>query len=134
MTLASEDGRIRPTFQVSRRTSKRREPVTEPTEPASSAGDTLPPAPWLGALRGQLRPALLSVPVLTFLTGVLFPLALAAVARPAFPHQAGGSLISRDGVVVGSELIGQDFSAPGYFHPRPSAAGAGYDPLASGGT
>ena len=108
--------------------------MTESSEPTSSAGDGRPAVLWLGSLREQFRPAVLSVPVLTLLTGVLFPLALAAVAHPLFPRQAGGSLIDRDGVVVGSELIGQEFSGPGYFHPRPSAAGAGYDPLASGGT
>jgi potassium-transporting ATPase KdpC subunit len=84
-------------------------------------------------LLGQLRPALLGVPVLTLLTGVLFPLAVAIVARPLFPHQAGGSLIIQD-YVVGSELIGQEFTGPSYFHSRPSAAGSGYDGTASGGT
>jgi K+-transporting ATPase ATPase C chain len=88
--------------------------------------------PSAGVL-GQLRPALLSVPVLTLLTGVLFPLALAIAAWPLFPHQVGGSLIIQDGV-VGSELIAQEFTRPGYFHARPSAAGAGYDGAASGGT
>ncbi len=78
-------------------------------------------------LREQLRPArFLSVPLLTLLTGVVFPLALAVLARPLFPRQAGGSLIVRDGI-VGSELIGQDFTGPGYFHatlppPQPCAA------------
>lgn len=72
--------------------------------------------------------------LLTALTGVAFPLALAAVARPLFPHEANGSLLERDGVAVGSELIGQDFAAPGHFHPRPSAAGGGHDATASGGT
>jgi K+-transporting ATPase ATPase C chain len=81
----------------------------------------------------QLRPALLSVVVLIFLTGVVFPLGLAALAFPLFPRQAGGSLIVRDRI-VGSELIGQEFTGPGYFHPRPSAAGHGYDAAASGGT
>jgi len=81
----------------------------------------------------QLRPALLSVALLTLLTGVVFPLVLAALALPLFPRQAGGSLIVRDRV-IGSELIGQDFTGPGYFHPRPSAAGRGYDATASGGT
>jgi K+-transporting ATPase ATPase C chain len=71
--------------------------------------------------------------VLTLLTGVVFPLALAALACPLFPRQAGGSLLVRD-KVVGSELIGQDFTGEGYFHPRPSAAGRGYDAAASGGT
>jgi K+-transporting ATPase ATPase C chain len=84
-------------------------------------------------VREQLRPALLSVPLLTLLTGVVFPLALALLARPLFPHQAGGSLIVRDGI-VGSELIGQEFTRPDYFHARPSAAGRGYDATASGGT
>jgi len=81
----------------------------------------------------QLRPALLSVTVLTLLTGAVFPLVLAALARPFFPRQATGSLVERDGI-VGSELIGQDFTGLAYFHPRPSAAGHGYDAAASGGT
>jgi K+-transporting ATPase ATPase C chain len=68
------------------------------------------------------------------LTGVLFPLLLAP-ARLAFPFQADGSLVSRHGRVVGSLLLAQDFREPGYFHPRPSAAGDnGFDPLASGGS
>jgi K+-transporting ATPase, c chain len=87
----------------------------------------------LAAVLEQLRPALVSVPLLTLLTGVVFPLALAALACPLFPRQAGGSLIVTNGV-VGSELIGQDFTEPGYFQARPSAAGRGYDAAASGGT
>jgi K+-transporting ATPase ATPase C chain len=81
----------------------------------------------------QLRPALLSVLLLTLLTGIIFPVAVAALAYPLFPRQAGGSLIVRDGI-VGSELIGQEFTGPGYFHSRPSAGGRGYDASASGGT
>jgi K+-transporting ATPase ATPase C chain len=84
--------------------------------------------------REQLRPTLLAVPLLTLVTGLGFPLALAALVRPLFPDRAEGSLILRDGVVVGSRVIGQPFSGPGYFHPRPSAAGGGYDAAASGGT
>ena len=103
-------------------------------ETADPERDEDSPSPQpLAAVLEQLRPALLSVPLLTLLTGVVFPLALAALARPLFPRQAGGSLIVRDRV-VGSELIGQDFTGPGYFHPRPSAAGRGYDAAASGGT
>jgi K+-transporting ATPase ATPase C chain len=82
---------------------------------------------------GQLRPAVCSVALLTLVTGIVFPLLLAALARPLFPGQAGGSLVIRDRV-VGSELIGQDFTGQGYFQPRPSAAGRGYDGTASGGT
>jgi K+-transporting ATPase ATPase C chain len=74
------------------------------------------------------------VPLLTLLTGVVFPIVLAGLARPLFPHQADGSLVARVDVVVGSDNIGQNFSGPGYFHSRPSAAGAGYDAVASGGT
>ncbi|HKI32873.1 MAG TPA: potassium-transporting ATPase subunit KdpC [Gemmataceae bacterium] len=85
-------------------------------------------------LRAQLRPLLLGVPLLTLLTGAVFPLVLAAFARPLFPDRADGSLIVRDGVVVGSELIAQNFSRPGYFHPRPSSAGDGYDAAASNGS
>jgi potassium-transporting ATPase KdpC subunit len=84
--------------------------------------------------REQLRPVLLSVPLLSILTGLIFPLALAVPARLLFPEQARGSLIVRDGEVVGSRLIGQTSTRPGDFQPRPSAAGTGYDALASGGT
>jgi K+-transporting ATPase ATPase C chain len=81
-----------------------------------------------------MRPAIVSVLALTLLTGCALPLLLAAIGRPLFPHQANGSLITRHGVVVGSELIGQEFSRPEYFQSRPSAAGTGYDGTASGGT
>ncbi len=84
--------------------------------------------------RKQLRPALLSVPLLSIVTGLIFPIALAVPARLFFPGQSRGSLIVRDGEVVGSRLIGQSSKRPGDFHPRPSAAGGGYDALASGGT
>jgi K+-transporting ATPase ATPase C chain len=72
--------------------------------------------------------------VLTLLTGSAFPLLLAAIGWPLFPRQASGSLVTRGGVVIGSELIGQEFSRPEYFQSRPSAAGNGYDGTSSGGT
>ena len=76
----------------------------------------------------------MGVLVLTLLTGVIFPLLLFVIGWPLFPHQAGGSLITRGGTVIGSALIGQQFTQPDYFHGRPSAAGSGYDATASGGT
>lgn len=72
-------------------------------------------------MRQQFRPALVSVLVFTVLTGLLFPAIVTVTARTLFPYQANGSLIVHDGHVVGSELIGQSFAAPAYFHPRPSA-------------
>jgi K+-transporting ATPase ATPase C chain len=85
-------------------------------------------------LSQHLVPAVLVTVVLTLLLGVAYPLAVTGLSQLLFPDQAHGSLLRRDGRVVGSRLIGQAFSGPGYFHSRPSAAGAGYDPMASGGT
>jgi K+-transporting ATPase ATPase C chain len=98
----------------------------------SQEASSLPPP--LAELRRELWPAILSVPLLTFVTGAGFPLVLTALARLLFPYQAEGSLISGPDGIAGSALIGQTFSEPGYFHPRPSAAGNGYDATASGGT
>jgi potassium-transporting ATPase KdpC subunit len=85
-------------------------------------------------VKEQVRSAILSVLVLTVLTGCIFPLLLYAIGRPLFPKQADGSLIERDGKVVGSKLIGQQFTEAQYFQPRPSAAGNGYDATSSSGT
>ena len=89
---------------------------------------------YCAKLSEQLRPAVLSVLVLTLLTGCAFPFLLFAIARPLFPRQADGSLVTRGGAVIGSRLIGQEFKRPEYFQSRPSAAGSGYDGTSSGGT
>jgi potassium-transporting ATPase KdpC subunit len=82
----------------------------------------------------QLWPALRINIFLTILLGVAYPLAVTGVSQIIFPHQANGSLITKGDQVIGSELIGQNFTKPEYFQPRPSAAGNdGYDPTASGG-
>src|SRR5579871_179632 len=90
----------------------------------------------------QLRASIISVLVLTILFGLVFPFVITGISKVLFPWQAEGSLIGPDGkhvgpndkAVAGSEIIAQGFTAPGYFHPRPSAAGNGYDPTSSGGT
>jgi K+-transporting ATPase ATPase C chain len=83
----------------------------------------------------HLLPALRMVAVLTIVTGIGYPLLVTAICRVAFPHQAAGSLLIRNGQVIGSSLIGQEAGMPKYFHSRPSAAGAnGYDPTASSGS
>ena len=83
----------------------------------------------------QLMIAIRATVVLTLLTGLAYPLLVTGLAKVLFPHQASGSLIPGNGKTVGSELIGQSFTKPEYFHGRPSAAGdKGYDGLASGGS
>jgi K+-transporting ATPase ATPase C chain len=81
-----------------------------------------------------VRPALVLTALLMLLTGALYPAIVTGLAQLAFPAQANGSLVSREGRVVGSALIGQGFTRPEYLHPRPSAAGDGYDGMASSGT
>ena len=82
----------------------------------------------------NLIAAVLMTLVTTILLGGVYPLAITAAAQLLFPHQANGQMIERDGKVVGSSLIGQGFSSPGYFRSRPSAAGAGYDAANSAGS
>jgi K+-transporting ATPase ATPase C chain len=82
----------------------------------------------------NLKISILMTIVTTILLGVIYPVAVTALAQLIFPHQANGELITRNGKIAGSRLIGQPFSSPGYFHSRPSAAGNGYDAGNSGGS
>jgi K+-transporting ATPase ATPase C chain len=85
-------------------------------------------------MKEQLRPALVVFTAFTLLTGLIYPLAMTGVLQAVFPHQADGSLIERDGRVIGSELIGQPFSGEGWFRGRPSATGPAYNAAASSGS
>jgi potassium-transporting ATPase KdpC subunit len=83
----------------------------------------------------NLVTAILMTIVTTVLLGLIYPLVITGIAQVIFPGKANGQLIERDGQVIGSRIIGQPFSSPGYFRPRPSAAGAnGYDGAGSSGT
>ena len=85
-------------------------------------------------MKKHLVTAILYTAITAVLLGIVYPLAVTGVAKLLFPRQAAGSLIVRNGDVVGSRLIGQAFTGPGYFHSRPSAAGTGYDAGGSSGS
>ncbi|QNA82630.1 potassium-transporting ATPase subunit KdpC [Sphingomonas sp. So64.6b] len=85
-------------------------------------------------IKSALRPALALTLAFALLLGIAYPLALTGIGQGLFPAQANGSLITDQGKVVGSSLIGQGFASPRYFHGRPSAAGKGYDASASAGS
>jgi K+-transporting ATPase ATPase C chain len=85
-------------------------------------------------IKNHIKPAILMTLVLCVVTGLIYPGVVTGLAQVLFPRQANGSLVTVNGRVVGSALIGQPFAKPEYFHPRPSAAGNGYDATASSGT
>jgi K+-transporting ATPase ATPase C chain len=87
----------------------------------------------MNIMRNLIAAVLMTI-VTTLILGVIYPLAITAIAQVAFPNQANGQLIERNGTVIGSRIIGQGFSSPGYFRPRPSAAGTGYDAANSAGS
>jgi potassium-transporting ATPase KdpC subunit len=85
-------------------------------------------------MKKNILTAILFALVTTVIFGVIYPLGVTGIAQLLFHDRANGQLIEKDGKLVGSRIIGQAFAGAGYFHPRPSSAGTGYDPMASGGS
>jgi potassium-transporting ATPase KdpC subunit len=85
-------------------------------------------------MKKNLITAILMTVATTILLGIVYPLLVTGLAQLIFPKQANGQLIQKDGKIVGSSIIAQGFASSGYFHPRPSFAGAGYDPMNSNGS
>ena len=85
-------------------------------------------------MKKNLITAILMTVATTILLGIIYPLLVTGLAQLLFPKQANGQLIQKDGKIIGSSIIAQGFTSPGYFHPRPSFAGAGYDPMNSNGS
>jgi K+-transporting ATPase ATPase C chain len=103
-------------------------------EPIVSTRPRSAPQPEPGTAQHLLTSVLYTI-VTVIALGIVYPLVITLVATFVFPHQAGGSLVrDANGTIVGSELVGQVFTKPQYFHGRPSAAGKGYDPTQTGGT
>jgi K+-transporting ATPase ATPase C chain len=99
----------------------------------SAPTTTTPAEPRDSSVR-HLLSALIYTVITVIALGIIYPVVIWAIASVVFPHAANGSLITVDGKVIGSELVGQNFAKPGYFQGRPSAAGKGYDPTSTGGT
>jgi len=85
-------------------------------------------------MKKNLITAILMTVATTILLGIIYPLVVTGLAQLIFPKQANGQLIQKDGKIIGSSIIAQGFSSPGYFHPRPSMAGIGYDPTSTNGS
>ena len=107
---------------------------TVATLPDETLAHTVIAAAPAEAVHSVWRTSIRFTIVTTILFGLAYPLVITGLARAIFPHRAAGSLILRNGQVIGSELLAQSFTSDKYFHPRPSAAGNGYDATSSGGT
>jgi potassium-transporting ATPase KdpC subunit len=109
-------------------------PTIEEREEPVHLARTSRSAHELPSMHSVWRTSILFTLLTAIVLGIGYPVVITAIAAVMFPHQASGSLIAKDGQIIGSELIGQSFTAAKYFHSRPSAAGNGYDATSSGGT